>query len=436
MRSKSFYILLFFLIFFYACIDDTKRPSVITNAIIDTTWEYFIASGEVINDGGSPVTAKGFCISTDDNTPPTIVSDLEVWHTNNGSGIGSFTDTIRFVFAGAGHIFSQKHHVRAYATNSQGTAYGKTIEVFPMPKPPKFSYIKLYERSSTSVSIECEINKPGQRFFPVDEFYFCYGPNPNPTIEGMHSIPQQDPRQARLFLLNNLNPNTTYYLRGYIKNISGFAYSNEIRFSTFEGEVTDIDGNVYPTKTIGNQVWMASNLIVSKYNDGTKIPSGVSIWDWGITETPEMSYQLYNYYAVIDSRKLCPTGWHIPSDEEWKTMEIHLGMSASYADLFGDNRGSDEGGKLKAKSDSTSYKNVWEYPNSGATNSTGFSAKGIPWVSATGERTGNALKTGFWTCSEFDPNNAINRVLLYNSAKISRNTVSKKTGLTIRCIKD
>jgi uncharacterized protein (TIGR02145 family) len=418
-----------------ACKDDIKLPTVITTPITDTTSEYVITGGEVINNGGSPVTARGICYSTVEINPE-LTDDLLTWYTLDGSGIGNFTSTFNFVYAGAGYTIAQKHYLRAYATNSEGTAYGETLSISPKSMPPEFNSINLINLTSTKAVIECEFGIAGGRSFTIDEFYFCYGTSPNPTIEGIHVIPQQVPDWGAYYVLMDLEPSSNYYVRGYIKNESGFVYSPEISFTTFDSEIIDIDGNIYPTKSIGNQVWMASNLIVSKYNDGTTIPTIYNDWDWSVTENGSHNADRYNYYTIVDSRKLCPSGWHVPSDSEWKTLEIYLGMSLSDADILGENRGSDEGGKLKMQSNNAYNKKVWEYPNLGATNSSGFSSEGVAWRFASGSYSTFYYSTSFWTMSELDETSVLIRRLYYNSAKVARYTDEKNAGLCVRCIKD
>jgi uncharacterized protein (TIGR02145 family) len=146
------------------------------------------------------------------------------------------------------------------------------------------------------------------------------------------------------------------------------------------GTVTDIDGNVYQTVKIGGQWWMAENLKVTHYRNGEAIPNITSNSEWaGLSSGAYCAYDnnnsniatyglLYNWYTVVDSRNIAPAGWHVPTDEEWKQLEIYLGMSQSDADKPG-LRGSDEGGKLKETG--TAH---WHSPNIGATNSSGFSA--------------------------------------------------------------
>jgi len=131
--------------------------------------------------------------------------------------------------------------------------------------------------------------------------------------------------------------------------------------------VTDVDGNVYNTVTIGSQVWLAENLKTTKYNDGTPIPLVKDSIEWSNLSTPgycwysndSVSYAqtygaMYNWYT-LETGNLCPTGWRIPSEEDWGKLIEYLGDKA--------------GGKLKETG--TTH---WKSPNTGATNSSGFTA--------------------------------------------------------------
>ena len=132
--------------------------------------------------------------------------------------------------------------------------------------------------------------------------------------------------------------------------------------------VTDIDGNVYQTVTIGTQVWMVENLKTTRYIDGTAIPLDTNSSTWGGLTTPGYCWYndsaiygntygaLYNWYAV-NTGKLAPAGWHVPTDSEWTVLTTYLGGETV------------AGGKLKDTG--TTY---WQSPNTGATNASGFLA--------------------------------------------------------------
>ncbi len=206
--------------------------------------------------------------------------------------------------------------------------------------------------------------------------------------------------------------------------------------------ISDIDGNEYKIIKIGSQWWMAENLKVTRYNNGDSIPNLTNAEDWENSSNGSVcSYEnygytsnvygrLYNWYAIEDSRKIAPKGWHLPSDSEWKELEIILGMSPTEANENG-YRGIDIGGKLKSE-----YQ--WISPNIGATDSVGFSALGSGLRVSNGSFTGILFSGLFWTSSEseFDSNRAIYRLLHYDTSAIYRSAEYKQYGFSIRCVKD
>jgi uncharacterized protein (TIGR02145 family) len=431
---KKLIFLFFFTLLLISC-EKLNKPTVTTAPVAELTWEYASAGGEVIDDGGSPVTSRGICITTIENNPPTIINSnsYDTWFTNDGIGTGNFTSTMNFKYAGAAHTIRQEHYFRAYATNKEGTSYGEVLSVLPHSYPPLFHSIKLVNLLSSSVTVNCVIMNPEDKPFGIEEFYFCYGPTPNPTIDGPHSIAQLD--QQGLYVISDLSARTKYYLRGYIKNESGIVYSSEINFTTYDGILSDVNGNIYPFNTYGNQSWMTKNLKTANYNDGTIIPDVNGNWDWKILTSGATFHELYNFYAVADSRKLCPAGWHIPSDSEWKTFEMYLGMTQFQADNY-DFRGTDEGGKLKLDNQDVTDPFAWIYPNLGATNSSGFSAETKGWLDPEGQYSGLGYKTAFWTSTESSSALAISRNLYYDHTQIARSTSDKKYGFSVRCLKD
>jgi uncharacterized protein (TIGR02145 family) len=232
--------------------------------------------------------------------------------------------------------------------------------------------------------------------------------------------------------ITGLSPGTVYYVRAYATNSAGTAYGNQQTLTTAtSSNPVDVDGNVYTTVTIGTQVWMAENLKTTKYRNGNAIPTNLTDAAWGSTTTGAYAIynndadnnttygKVYNWYAVADSRNLCPVGWHVPSDGEWTILENHLG-GASVA-----------GGKLKSTS------SLWTAPNANATNESGFS--GLPG----GFRFSGGIYLdvggyGFWWSSTelFPTSNAWYRNLLYNVGNSGRDNLSKRNGYSVRCIKD
>jgi uncharacterized protein (TIGR02145 family) len=213
--------------------------------------------------------------------------------------------------------------------------------------------------------------------------------------------------------ITGLTPNTVYYVRAYATNAKGTGYGNEVMFTTLQDTltVTDIDGNIYHTVTIGSQVWLVENLKVTQYNDGTPIPLVTVGTDWGNLTTPAYCWYnnsyatygsvygaLYNWYAV-NTGKLCPPGWHVPTSAEWTVLTNYLGGE------------SEAGGKLKETG--TTH---WASPNTGATNETGFTA--LPGGSRynTGSFQLNITFNGLWWSSTgYSTSNATYLVMSYNN---------------------
>ncbi|MFC1553371.1 fibrobacter succinogenes major paralogous domain-containing protein [candidate division KSB1 bacterium] len=210
------------------------------------------------------------------------------------------------------------------------------------------------------------------------------------------------------------------------------------------GTVTDIDGNVYETIIIGNQEWMVTNLKVTKYRNGDAIPkvsaTGYSSWtrlstdayckNYSILAHPEYGH-LYNWYAVDDSRGLAPAGWHVPTDDDWKELEMFLGMSQTDAD-GGGYRGTDEGGKLKETG--TSH---WSNPNTGASNGSGFTALPGGFRSYVNGYFGFPDRYAyFWSSTEASSSSAWFRRLYYKNADVMRNSHDKREGCSVRCVRD
>jgi uncharacterized protein (TIGR02145 family) len=206
------------------------------------------------------------------------------------------------------------------------------------------------------------------------------------------------------------------------------------------GSVSDIDGNNYKTIRIGSQLWMAENLKTTRYNDGTSIPDVTDDTEWRNLTTGGYSWYnngaetfkaiygaLYNWYAVTDSRNICPTGWHVPAVQEWNALTTFLGDEIV------------AGGKLKEAG--TTH---WLSPNTGATNESGFTLLpgGMRIYNPEG---GNAdtqfefigSQSGLWSTSATYDIYAAYIPAYYSEPGFYREyVVPKSTGLSVRCLKD
>jgi uncharacterized protein (TIGR02145 family) len=207
------------------------------------------------------------------------------------------------------------------------------------------------------------------------------------------------------------------------------------------GVLTDQDGNNYKTITIGAQEWMAENLKVSHYQNGDPISvvtndatwlglsTGAFCWYNNDSITYDCPYgKLYNWYAVTDSRNLCPAGWHVPSDLEWNTLIGNF--DPAYYQFVSGTQSSTAGGKMK-----TTGTDYWSSPNV-ADNGSGLS--GMPG----GFRYGNGsfsligVNSSWWSATQNNTFTAWFRYVYGSSAGVSRGTNSKAYGYSVRCMKD
>jgi uncharacterized protein (TIGR02145 family) len=246
-----------------------------------------------------------------------------------------------------------------------------------------------------------------------------------------------------------------YFLRAYATNSLGVAYGSKQIFTTkmipaifnpnlAYGSVSDIEGNLYKTIQIGTQIWMAENLRTTKYNDGSSIPNVTDdiVWNDLTTsgycwfnndmETYKNTYgAFYNWYTV-NSGKLCPIGWHIPSQIEWVTLVNICGG------------GSVAGGKLKEEGIIH-----WNSQNIGATNEFGFTGLPSGYRSYYPEENksfvGNGIRSNYWTSTYVPPSNPnVTEGAVYFTGFIFQNgnfdlslvQGNQSDGYSVRCIKD
>jgi len=235
-----------------------------------------------------------------------------------------------------------------------------------------------------------------------------------------------------------------FLLTGLLFLFSTGCEEEEVTVTPLEkGTMMDREGNVYATVKIGDQWWMSENLHVKSYRNGDPVFHGEASSDWAQADSTGAYCQfyddtaapglLYNGSAVADARNLAPEGWHIPSDAEWKQLEIALGMSTADAGKTSW-RGAHVGEKLRVASPQgwTRYGDVW------STNESGFTALagGCRLVDGTWGNPG-LFATGFWwTSTVRNGTEAWYRYLDYKNSAVFRSHVSKQYGFSVRCVKD
>ncbi|MFA5972920.1 MAG: FISUMP domain-containing protein [Lentimicrobiaceae bacterium] len=313
----------------------------------------------------------------------------------------------------------------------------RAVRSFPMV--PTLTTVAISSITSTSAISGGNVTSAGDEAVTVRGV--CWSTTTNPTIADSKTT---DGTGAGAFTssITGLTLGIIYYVRAYATNGIGTAYGNEVSFtppsiifnpSMIYGSLTDIDGNEYKTIQIGTQSWMAENLRTTKYNDNTPITL-VTTGTWG-NDTPAYSWldndpatykntygALYKWFTVTTG-KLCPTGWHIPSDEEWTILTTYLGGEAT------------SGSKLKE-----SGTNHWLSPNEDATNSSGFTA--LPGGSR--YRDGVFYNDGtnghFLSTSTYGSGGTYGygwlRNLNSNNTAVGRTGNNKEDGFSARCLCD
>lgn len=246
----------------------------------------------------------------------------------------------------------------------------------------------------------------------------CWSTNPDPTINDNKT---DDGQGAKPFYskAQNLEPNTTYYYRAYATSKKGTGYGNTYLVTTTELFV-DGDGNKYETVKIGDQIWMMENLKTSKYMDGSSIPANDCLDYDNDPNNTKIYGKLYS--SSINTDKLTPDGWRIPSDNDW--MELFANVGGYYL----------AGGNLKETG--TSH---WKSPNTGAANSVDF--KALPAGYALSSYYDNSNIT-FYKLNEatgwFNAKLSLAYELTYNSQEVDINYVDRDRTeyYSIRCVKN
>lgn len=207
------------------------------------------------------------------------------------------------------------------------------------------------------------------------------------------------------------------------------------------GSLTDQQGNNYRTIVIGTQEWMSENLNTGLYRNGEPVNNITGTSQWQNTTTGAWCYynndiqlecpygKLYNWYAVTDSRNLCPTGWHIPTDTDWNILIQYL--DSLYLSAANGSQSDSAGGKIK-----NSGITYWSSTNVGDSNSSGFSGLPAGNRSSTGSFSNLYNYTNWWTASQNTSSTSWSRSLRYFNSDVYRLSSNKTTGFSVRCLKD
>jgi uncharacterized protein (TIGR02145 family) len=407
--------------FLGSCRKDPTLPVLTTDSAMDITTSSATISGEITDDGGASITVRGLCWGESDNP------EMEGSHTDCGTGPGVFSCTV------SGLDPNKLYHARAYAINTAGIAYGNDIVFTTSAAVPELTTAEISGIALNIAVSGGNISSDGGA--PVTTRGVCWSTEPDPDINDPF-VSGGTGTGSFTCEIKGLSPGSRYYVRAFAQNKGGIAYGNQIIFNT---NIADADGNQYRTVTIGTQVWMAENLRTTKLNDNSPLPNVTVNAEWISFTAPAYCWYnndivnesvygaLYNWYTA-KAASVCPSGWHVPTDEEFATLEQYLGIPADQLFTWGW-RGTDQGTKLK---DTTG----WDTGGNG-TNESGFSAlPGGYRYGATGEFFLLTSITYWWSSTEHDADRGWYRRLDTSNGGTYRASTSKKGGKYIRCLKN
>lgn len=356
---------------------------------------------------------------------PTTDDSKTIFH---NATVGTFRSNL------TGLIPGSKYYVRAYCVSEGRIIYSNETSFIA---PYKTVLSRVTTGTISNISYTTATGGGNITFSAVarNTRGVCWSTSPNPTIELSTKTINGTGLGSFTSEITGLSPNTTYHVRAYATNSAGTGYGTQLSFTTPD-TITDADGNVYNTVIIGTQVWTAENLKTTKYNDGSNIPLVTDNTSWGNLTTPGYCWYnndaanhknvygaLYNWYAV-NTGKLCPAGWHVPSDTEWTTLTDYLGGESI------------AGGKLKSTGTIEDGTGLWHRPNPGATNETGFTAVpgGYRYVDGTFCNIGSDGQ--WWSSTATFSTDALCRFMLCNNNSVSSFYYNKKKGNSVRCVRD
>ena len=414
-------------------------PTVITTEISPYSITMFSADcgGTVTNDGGASVTIRGVCWSTSHN--PTTTDSF----TTNGSGVGNFTSSI------SGLTPNTIYYVRAYATNSAGTAYGNEVSFTTNPLlTPSVTTNMVTDITDTTAICGGNVTYNGGA--SVTERGILWSTSPNPTFAnctGCSYVASGNGTGSFTVNMMSLIPHTPYYVRAYATNSQGTSYGETKSFTTTgplvcgTSVVSDYDGNIYQTVKIGAQCWMKENMQTLHYSDGTSVNSLYHMDHCFIPAeiASEGHGYLYDWQAATrygngsdenpsGIQGVCPTGWHLPSKDEWLQLTDYVSGVGIYSC---DNSRRHIGKSL--------VYNNWNNNDTCpvALNATGFSARLHGYCTSDNSIYGFHQRGLYWT-STLVVYDGAQAFVLGNSGPVdwAISTTSIAVGLSVRCVSD
>jgi uncharacterized protein (TIGR02145 family) len=395
-------------------------PQVSTATISDIKAYSAKVGGNISSSGGADITDRGVYWGLLPE-PQSTGTKLKI-----GSGTGNFIDTLENLNPGV------TYYVMAYASNAMGTSYGEAKNYTTLGAVPAVRNLNYTDLTANSIILNGLVSANDLsttvtfEYGTTDSYGNISEYANNPVTEDVDTVSAN---------IVGLQPQTLYHFRIKAENDLGAVYSEDLTFTTvitgITGTVPDSEGNTYKTIGIGYQEWMTENLKSAKFNDGDSIPLIVKDSLWRELSTPGLCWYnndegnkntygaLYNWYAVSGNKKLCPSGWHVPTNEDITTLVEYLGGASK------------SGGLLKETGN-----NHWNSPNAGATDEYSFTALGGGKRLADGSFDFMKVEGNWWSSTEYSAQNASYLYILFSYSNSFQAYFNKKTGMSVRCVKD
>nr|MBM3931714.1 hypothetical protein [Sphingomonadales bacterium] len=345
--------------------------------------------------------------------------------------------------------------------NLQALAVGDVNGSFePVPSAPALVMDTAFGNGPLGSAV-VRFTDPG---FGVLERGICWGNDPDPVINGNRSIAGSGGFGFTHHFMG-VDPSITQYVRAYAITSQGVYYSNQRSFVSWPGlrcpgqpTMTDQDGFIYYTVLIGNQCWMQSNLRTTRYRNGNVITTGLPNITWQSTTSGAYAVynispytnptqndsawgKLYNHYAVLDIRGICPTGWRIPSESDWNVLMKTLDPQADTTPTATVRNQSLVAGATLKSNRNQPLPGGWSSPNTGATNLSGFSGLPSGYRSDGGTYNSAGLFAQWWSSARIPasgslPPKAWYRGVDYNNTRVVQGNPFVTNGMAVRCIRN
>ncbi|MBN2777356.1 MAG: PKD domain-containing protein [Bacteroidales bacterium] len=447
-KEISIYVLFLFALLLLGLFTSCKKenlPTLTTISVSKITDNSADCGGNITSDGNSDITSRGVVWS--ETSSPTVENHDGI--SSDGNGVGTYKSELADLKP------ETKYYVRAYASNNAGVAYGNEISFTTvsdsLPVADSTVPVADFTASETSLSEGGTVNFTDVSTNNPSSWEWSFpGGNPSSSSQQNPSVTYNVPGNYTVTLIaTNSKGSDTQIKTDYIR-----ITTNGVPCTDMPSFIDSRDGTVYPTVQIGNQCWMAKNLAylpsVTEPETGSVSTAHFYVYDYYGTDVEAAKTKnnystygvLYNWSAAMDGqassttnpsgvRGICPEGWHLPSDDEWKELEISLGMTQTVADAMAW-RGTSEGSEMAG--------NELLWSDGLLENSLGFRESGFTSLPGGCRNYNGFVRYGidgnWWSATELNDASAWHRSIYHNYSSVYRNVNYKELGYSVRCLMD